>query len=323
MGEGDRRPPEQQFSVLFEGAPYGVIAVNSDGLITMVNSQAARIFGYSAGELIGQSVEILVPERFRRRHIGLRERFADAPQVRLMGTGRELFGLRKGGSEFPLEIGLNQAATSIRDVIIATVVDITERKRVEKLDNVLEEARAKVDMCQELGLPAAILRHDGHVLFVNSLLKELQPQIVFKADRIEISNGPANKLLMQGVASLKSSRPNHKIGPILIPAEGAREALIGRIVRIEIDGNLGILIVTPIGAPQPPSVDLLKSIFGLTSAEARVAALIASGYSLQQLAERLHISIETARTELKQVYAKVGVSRQAELAAMLAAFFMQ
>lgn len=323
----DRKSAEKQFRILFEAAPNGVMAVNVSGHITMLNAQAAKIFGYFRQELVGQSVAVLVPERFRQRHDRLRKSFAANPHMRLMGTGRDLFGVRKDGGEFPMEVGLNHIATSMGDVIIATVVDITGRKRVEKQDNLLEQARAKVKLCEDLGLPAAILRSDGRVLFLNSLLEKFQPQVVFKADRIELSNMAANKLFMEAVASLESIKKNRIVENILIPAEGDRRALIFRLMRVDATNDLpgatlGLLIVRRVSPPKTLSVDLLKSVFTLTSAEARVAALIGSGNSLNQTAGRLHISMETARTQLHHVYAKIGVSRQSELTALLATFFL-
>ena len=86
------------------------------------------MFGYSREELIGQPAEILVPVRFRQRHAGLRKKFTAAPQMRPMGMGRDLLGARKDASEFPVEIGLNSMATNTGNVVVATIVDITERK---------------------------------------------------------------------------------------------------------------------------------------------------------------------------------------------------
>src|SRR3954453_11909113 len=96
---------EQRFGLVVEAAPSGMVMVDQTGAIVMVNTQAERMFGYSRDELLGQPVEILVPPRYRGHHPGLREAFQRAPQARPMGAGRELFGLRKDGGEFPVEIG--------------------------------------------------------------------------------------------------------------------------------------------------------------------------------------------------------------------------
>jgi PAS domain S-box-containing protein len=96
-----------------------------------VNKETERLFGYTRGELLGQSIDQLVPARFRSKHPGFRADFFADPQPRAMGAGRDLFGLRKNGEEFPVEIGLNPIETDQGLFVLASVVDITERKRAE------------------------------------------------------------------------------------------------------------------------------------------------------------------------------------------------
>jgi PAS domain S-box-containing protein len=105
---------------------------SADGAILLVNSQTEKAFGYAREELIGQFVEILVPERYRDRHRLYRQEFFAAPQTRPMGVGRDLHGLRKDGVEFPVEIGLNPIWTSEGLLVLSTVVDISHRKRAEQ-----------------------------------------------------------------------------------------------------------------------------------------------------------------------------------------------
>jgi PAS domain S-box-containing protein len=123
---------DDQFRLLFEAAPNGMIVIDQAGAITFVNAQIEKLFGYSRGELIGQPVEILIPERFRAAHPGLRERFADNPRPRPMGAGRDLYGRGKNGNEFPVEIGINPLRSEDRAFVVASVVDISERKRNEE-----------------------------------------------------------------------------------------------------------------------------------------------------------------------------------------------
>jgi PAS domain S-box-containing protein len=118
---------EEFFRTVFEAAPSGVLAVDASGRIALLNVQAERMFGYSRAELIGKPVEVLVPQRFRGRHADLRKRAAANPRIRPMGTDRSFFGVRKDGSEFPVEVGLNPAVMSTGQFVVATVVDITER----------------------------------------------------------------------------------------------------------------------------------------------------------------------------------------------------
>jgi PAS domain S-box-containing protein len=123
-----RKHSDEHFRILFDTAPNGVIAVDAAGRIALLNAQAEKMFGYRRAELIGKPVEVLVPQRFRGGHVDLRKRAAANPRTRPMGTNRVFFGLRKDGSEFPVEIGLNPVVMSAKQFVIATVVDITERK---------------------------------------------------------------------------------------------------------------------------------------------------------------------------------------------------
>jgi PAS domain S-box-containing protein len=122
---------EERFRLAVESSPSGMVMVDSAGIITLVNAETERLFGYGREELLGQPVDLLVPERFRAAHPQLRGAFAAHPSTRSMGAGRDLYGLRKDGSEFAIEIGLNPIETSQGIQTLAAVVDITERRRAE------------------------------------------------------------------------------------------------------------------------------------------------------------------------------------------------
>lgn len=121
----------ESFRQVVELAPNAIVMINQHGVIELVNAQTERIFGYQRAELIGQSIEILLPERFRHHHPHHRLTFFAQPSTRAMGSGRDLFGLRRDGSEFPVEIGLNPIETSDGVKVLSAIVDITERKRQE------------------------------------------------------------------------------------------------------------------------------------------------------------------------------------------------
>ncbi len=122
---------ERRFQLVVEAAPNAMVMIDPAGKIVLVNTQAERVFGYSRAELVGQLVEMLVPERFRSHHPEFRRKFSADPQPRPMGAGRDLYGLRKDGSEFPVEIGLNPIETDGVTMVLSAVVDITERKAAE------------------------------------------------------------------------------------------------------------------------------------------------------------------------------------------------
>jgi PAS domain S-box-containing protein len=122
---------EERFRLAIEHAPNAIVIVNSEGEISLANLQAEQDFGYSRAELIGRNVDLLVPTRFRNDHRAHRAGYQANPAIRSMGVGRELFGLRRDGSEFPIEIGLAPISMRNEKLVMATVIDITERKQAE------------------------------------------------------------------------------------------------------------------------------------------------------------------------------------------------
>src|SRR5205823_14597780 len=120
------------FRAVVESAPSGMVMIDGAGTLKLVNREAERLFGYSREELLGKPIELLVPHRLRERHPGYRTDFLANPQTRAMGAGRDLFGRRKDGTEIPVEIGLNPIETDEGLVVLASVVDISARKRAEE-----------------------------------------------------------------------------------------------------------------------------------------------------------------------------------------------
>lgn len=121
------------YQAIVEASPAGMLMIARDGTIQKVNAQTEVLFGYERAELLGQKIEMLIPERFRGRHPAYRDGFFAEPRARAMGAGRDLYGLRKDGREFPVEIGLSTVEARGSLYSLASVIDISERKHAEEL----------------------------------------------------------------------------------------------------------------------------------------------------------------------------------------------
>jgi two-component system sensor kinase FixL len=160
----ERKQAQELFQLATEASPSGTVLVDHEGRIALVNAHAEKLFGYTRDELIGKGVEILVPDRFARSHGGDRANFFAASEARPMGAGRELFGRRKDGSEFPIEIGLNPIQTPQGLVVLANVVDISarlaseaealrSREQIERLGRVSLLGEMTASLAHELNQP--------------------------------------------------------------------------------------------------------------------------------------------------------------------------
>jgi PAS domain S-box-containing protein len=172
-----------------EASPNGMVMTDREGFIVLVNSATERLFGYSREEIIGQPVEILIPKRFNHQHPEYRENYIGESKSRPMGHGRDLYGLRKDGTEFPVEVGLNPVQTDHGIFVLAAIVDITDRKHAEEMIYLAVEAS-----------PNGMVMTDknGMIVMVNSTT-----EILFGYRRDELIGQPIEILIP------KSHRKNH------------------------------------------------------------------------------------------------------------------
>jgi two-component system sensor kinase FixL len=156
----EQKLAEDKFRLAVEASPSGMVMIDSSGAIVLVNAETERLFGYGRAELIGQPIDILVPAQLRGRHLLHRRDFISQPVARRMGAGRDLYGVRKDGTEFPVEIGLNPIQTQSDLLVLSVIVDITERKLAEKRVQNLQSELLHLSRLTTMGQMASSLAHE-------------------------------------------------------------------------------------------------------------------------------------------------------------------
>ena len=190
-----RKQAEERFRLVVEAAPNAMIMVNAEGKIELINAEVESVFGYTRQELIGRPVEMLIPERFRSGHSKDRSGYFADPKVRAMGAGRELFGRQKNGGEVPVEIGLSPLHTSAGLFVLASIVDITERRQ-----NELESARQRNELAHLsraalLGELSGSLAHELNQPLTAILSNAQAAQLLLPQDTV--SSGELQEILRE------------------------------------------------------------------------------------------------------------------------------
>jgi two-component system cell cycle sensor histidine kinase/response regulator CckA len=231
-----RKQADEILRLTVEAAPNAMVMADNQGKIVLVNSQTEVLFGYPREELLGQAVDILVPAKYRDKHSAHRTEFGRDARARAMGAGRDLSGVRKDGSEFPVEIGLNPIRTEHGTWVLSAIVDITERKHV---DEQLRESQR----LESLGLLAGGVAHD-----FNNLLAGIMGNASLALESVPVAN-PDRLLLEQVVeASDKASGLTRQ----LLAYAGKGRFVILKVDLSAVVGEISSLIRTSI----PKSVQL-------------------------------------------------------------------
>jgi PAS domain S-box-containing protein len=285
--------PEHWFELIVESLPNAILVVDQNRRVVHANPSAAALFGYQRSDLAGQLVETLLPERFRQRHRDYLQTFVAAPKARAMGAAGNLYGLRKDGVEVPIEIGLNPIHTSKGLLIVASIIDITQRKRV---DAVHQQMVALVESAEDAIISKSL---DGIIRSWN-----------FGAERL--LGYRAQEIVGQSVVQLIPADRRDEESMILEKISRGEQVAHFETLRRRKDGSLVdvSLTISPVRDSFGTVIGASKIMRDITDRKRHAEELRRSHAELQQINEDLDGFVYTASHDLRAPLSGVGVVAQ-------------
>ena len=338
---------EVRFRDMIESGPDAIVVVDAEGQVMLVNAQVERLFGYARDELLGESVEMLVPDRFRDRHADHRAGYRTDPRARAMGAGLELLARRKDGGEFPVEISLSPLNSEDGPLVLSAIRDVTERKRVE---DELRHSRARLaeaERIARIGSWEWDITHD-HTTWSEGMLRiygltpdEFDPSAegaskrVYPEDRELVRQTLERAIADRSVFTIeyRAIRPDGRVhtlrshGEVVVDDTGKPIRLVG-IVQDITEVKLAQEALQSTSADLERRANELQQLAlrtathpaaishaPLTPRQLEILRLIAQGLSNAKIAEKLVVTEGTIKWHVRQILAKTNSSNRTEAVA--------